>query len=333
MTDRTDKTQIGDRMKAYEAPSTSRRAFKGQPLIVRLDGNNFHTFTKGLKRPYDVDLSELMILTMSALVERFHCDIGYTQSDEITLIFTSEPDSKSELVFDGRFQKIETLTASYATAVFNKNLAGYLPQKAHLLPCFDARAYVVPNLQEAYHVLLWRQQDATKNAVSMGAQALYSQKQLNGKNGLQLRQMMLDKGVNFEAYPYFFKRGTFARRLLVDRELSEAELAKIPEKHRPKGPVQRSEIVSHDINLATLKDPVSFLFKEKKYNQKFDGVRTFSYRGYEVEIHHNPDSEAPFEYAIPSLAKLDPTSWRTREDARQAARDYLDVIIDDFIIT
>lgn len=258
----TKRDDLGDRMKSYEAPSTSRRAFKGQPLVVRLDGNNFHTFTKGLKRPYDTRLSELMVLTMSKLLERFHCTIAYTQSDEITLIFTSRPDDKAELVFDGRFQKIETLTAAYATAVFNKHLAEYLPEKADLLPCFDSRAYVVPNLQEAYHVLLWRQQDATKNAISMGAQALYSQKELNGKNGSALREMMLAKGVNFDLYPYFFRRGTFARRLTVHREMTEAELLKIPEQYRPIGPIQRSEIVANDIDLSALGELALCIFAD-----------------------------------------------------------------------
>lgn len=333
MTDRTDKTAIGDRMKAYEAPSTSRRAFKGQPIVVRLDGNNFHTFTKGLKRPYDEDLSMLMVSTTKALVERFHCDIAYTQSDEITLIFTSEPDDKAELIFDGRIQKIETLTAAYATAHFNKFLPGYLPAKAHLLPCFDSRANVVPNLQEAYHALLWRQQDATKNAISMGAQALYSQKQLNGKNGPQLRAMMLEKGVDFDDYPYFFQRGTFARRLPVQRTLTAAEMEKIPEKYRPEGIVWRNEVVEQDIDLGQLHDPVKFLFKDKKVSEK-NTARSFMYLGYEVEIHHNKDNPShPFEFAIPSIQKLDPTSWATREGARTAAKDFIDYLVGDFIVT
>lgn len=332
MTDRTDKTAIGDRMKAYEAPSTSRKAFKGQPIVVRLDGNNFHTFTKGLKRPYDESLSELMVRTMMALVERFHCNVAYTQSDEITLVFASEPEDKAELLFDGRFQKIETLTASYATAFFNKRLGNYLPEKAHLLPCFDSRAYVVPNLQEAYHALLWRQQDATKNAVSMGAQALYSQKELNGKNGPALRQMMLDKGIDFEQYPYFFRRGTFARRSTVERMLTVEELARIPEQHRPTGPVKRSEVVREDIDLQAAKDPVGVLFGKSAPIAKAAVLaddRRFTYLGYEVEIHENLDR---FEYAIPSIMRVDPTSWATPEDAAHSARQFIDYLAGDFIV-
>ena len=86
----TDKTSLGDRMKSYESLSTSRKAFKGQPLVVRLDGKSFHTFTKGLARPFDQRLSSLMVETTKALVDRFQAKVGYTQSDEITLVWHVE---------------------------------------------------------------------------------------------------------------------------------------------------------------------------------------------------------------------------------------------------
>lgn len=255
-----DKDDLGNRMKAYEAPSTGRRVFKGQPLVVRLDGKSFHTFTKGLERPYDQSLSDLMVATMKALVDRFQANIGYTQSDEITLVFLSEPEDRGDLNFDGRLQKIETLTASFASVYFNKHLRNYLPQKADELPIFDSRAFAVPNVQEAYHSLLWRQQDCTKNAISMAAQSMYKQSELQGKNGSELQEMMFQKGVNFNDYPFFFKRGTFARREGVERELSYAELQKIPAQYRPTGPVIRSEIVSHDYWLSKLENPIETLF-------------------------------------------------------------------------
>lgn len=255
-----DKDDLGNRMKAYEAPSTGRRVFKGQPLVVRLDGKSFHTFTKGLERPYDQSLSDLMVATMKALVDRFQANIGYTQSDEITLVFLSEPEDRGDLNFDGRLQKIETLTASFASVYFNKHLRNYLPQKADELPIFDSRAFAVPNAQEAYHSLLWRQQDCTKNAISMAAQSMYKQSELQGKNGSELQEMMFQKGVNFNDYPFFFKRGTFARREGVERELSYAELQKIPTEYRPTGPVMRSEIVTHDYWLSKLPNPIETLF-------------------------------------------------------------------------
>jgi tRNA(His) 5'-end guanylyltransferase len=257
----TDRTALGDRIKAYEEPSTSRRAFKGQPLVARLDGKSFHTFTKGLKRPYDKRLSDLMVDTMKALVDRFNANIGYVQSDEITLVWLTTPDSTVELPFSGRFQKLESLLAGFCSAYFNKHLDFYLPEKADQVPYFDCRAFVVPTVQEAYHAVLWRQQDCTKNAVSMAAQSMFSHKYLQGRNGAEMQELMWkEKGVNFNDYPAFFKRGTFARRVKEERMLTEEQLAKIPEGRRPTGPVTRSFVDTVDIWLSKQTDPVAALF-------------------------------------------------------------------------
>jgi len=257
----SDRTSIGDRMKAYEAPSTDRRAFKGQPLVARLDGKSFHTFTKGLARPYDIGLSNLMRETMMALVDRFNATIGYTQSDEITLVWYFPPESTSDYPFMGRFQKMDSLLAAFATAFFNQQLPFHLPSKVGQLPTFDCRSFVVPTLQEAYHCVLWRQQDATKNAISMAAQSMFSHKELQGKHGPQMQEMMWKfKGVNFNDYPPFFKRGVFARRVREARMLTPEQLAKVPAKHRPTGPVERSFIDAVDIWLSKQPDGVAALF-------------------------------------------------------------------------
>lgn len=257
----TDKTSLGDRMKAYEAPSTTRKAFKGQPLVVRLDGKSFHTFTKGLQRPYDIRLTSLMQLVTTALVERFQANIGYTQSDEITLVWYVEPHSTNEYPFDGRFQKLESLTAAYATAVFNKELAASIPEKADQAPIFDARAFVVPTIKEAYHAILWRQQDCTKNAISMAAHTYFSHKSLQGLHGLQMQERLwAEKQINFNDYPYFFKRGTFVKRCKVLKELDAGALARIPEAHRPTGPIERTVTKAFDCWLSKEDDPIAVLF-------------------------------------------------------------------------
>lgn len=259
----TDKTSLGDRMKMYEQPSTSRKAFKGQPLIVRLDGKSFHTFTKGLQRPYDKRLSDLMVETTKALVERFQAKVGYTQSDEITLVWYVQPHDTAEYPFDGRFQKLESLTAAYATAQFNFMLKDYLPEKEGVLPIFDARAFVVPTIKEAYHAVLWRQQDATKNAISMAAHTYFSHRSLQGQDGPTMQERLFtEKGINFNDYPAFFKRGTFVKRHKVKKLLSAEELAAIPEAFRPAfgQEVERTIIESFDYWLSKEEDPIAVLF-------------------------------------------------------------------------
>jgi tRNA(His) guanylyltransferase len=263
MSDKSAPGTLGFRMKEYEAPSTTRRAFKGQPLIVRLDGKGFHQWVKGLQRPYDQGLSDLMLKVTEALVERFQPRVAYTQSDEITLAWHIEPHETADFPFNGRFQKLESLTAAYATAVFNSLVPTYLPSKVGNLATFDSRAFVVPNLREAYHCLLWRQQDAVKNAISMAAHTYFSHKSLQGAHGPDMQERLFqEKGINFNDYPAFFKRGTFVKRHKVLKHLSPAEAAAIPEAHRPTGPVARTVVQAFDCWLSRESDPLAVLFGE-----------------------------------------------------------------------
>jgi tRNA(His) 5'-end guanylyltransferase len=258
---------LGTRLKGYEAVSTGGKAFKGQPLVARLDGRGFHTFCKGLKKPFDDRLSRLMIRCMRSLVDRFGANVGYTQSDEISLAWFADSTSTTEYVFDGRFQKLNSLLAAYCTAVFNRDLQTFLPEKGAELPIFDCRSFVVPNLLEAYHSILWRQQDATKNAISMAAQSMFSHKSLQGLKGWQMQEKMwAEKGVNFNTYPAHFRRGTFARRVKVVKPLDPATIAKLEALGRPLPNqvtgVERSEIQTSNAWLQRLDDPVSYLFKD-----------------------------------------------------------------------
>lgn len=239
---------LGDRMKAYESVTTSRKAYKGQPFCIRLDGRAFHTLTAKLKRPYDAAFSRVMIETTKALVQEFGALVGYTQSDEISLGFFVESGSNSDYPFGGSFQKLESLTASHASVHFNiarlrdMTFVGDWPKLGY----FDSRAFVVPNIQELYHCFLWRQNDATKNAISMAAQAHYSHNALMGKSGNEKQEMLHAKGVNFNDYPSFFKRGTFVKRVKRLVEYTPEQLARIPEKHRPTGPIERTVIEEQD---------------------------------------------------------------------------------------
>lgn len=255
---------LGDRMKRYEAASTARHAYKGQPLIVRLDGRAFHTFTAGMRRPYDGTFSSMMIDTTCRLVDKLCAAVGYTQSDEITLAWSLEPDSRSDYPFAGRFQKIESVSAALCSVIFNRLLAERMPALIDDMPTFDSRAFVVPTLTEAYNCFVWRQQDATKNAISMAAQSMFPHKELQNKNGAQMQEMMHAlRGVNFNDYPAYFKRGTFARRETVMRPLGEAELAQIPERHRPPAgtEVERTVVRAFDLWLTKHADPMGVLFR------------------------------------------------------------------------
>lgn len=242
---RRDFEFLGDKHKRYEARE-DQSIMPGIPVIVRLDGRTFHTFTRGLERPYDGAFSGCMVETAKALVKEMHANCGYTQSDEISLCYLN-PDPEKAMMFAGRVQKIVSLHAAYASVKFNKQVSTHLEMKAHLDPIFDARIYAYPNVALAAESFLWREIDATRNSLAMAAQAQFSQKELEGKGRRAMHEMLLQKGIDWNDYPVFFKKGTYVRRGLEPRTLTEEELARTPEKHRPTGPVLRPVMKELDI--------------------------------------------------------------------------------------
>jgi tRNA(His) guanylyltransferase len=237
---------FGDRQKLFEGREAGRLLMPGLPVLARLDGRAFKTFTKGLQRPYEAALSRLMVDTATYLVEQTHCAVAYTQSDEITLAWNAV-ENPAEFLFKGRVQKLTSILAAMATSYFTRAVPERLPSKAHLHPLFDARVWQVPNLEVALECFQWREADATKNAVTMAARAYYSDKDLFQVGTALKHDMLMAKGVNFNDYPAFFKRGTYVRRETVERELSAAEIGRIPEGRRPSGPVARQKIVEMEL--------------------------------------------------------------------------------------
>jgi len=224
-----NKDNFGDRMKMYEQAEAGRMCLPLLPVLARLDGKCFRNFTKNLERPYDKRFSDLMVDTTKQLVDDSNARLGYTQSDEINLVFYSD-NSKSEIFFNGKIQKMVSVLASMTTAYFNQKVPDYLPDNTKL-SLFDCRIWTVPTLVEAANAILWREQDATKNSISMAAQSVCSTKQLHGKSGSEQQEMLFIKGINWNDYPSFFKRGTFIQRKTVSMKFTDQEIDKLPPKH------------------------------------------------------------------------------------------------------
>lgn len=254
---------LGSRIKEYEALA-SQKLMPRLPIIIRADGKNFHNWTKGCKRPYDERLQNLMDEVTKKLVEETHSVVGYTQSDEVTLILWN-PDPKSEPYFGGRVNKLNSVVASMASAWFNKLVPTYLPEKTKLA-YFDCRAFAVPSLAEAVDVLIWRELDSTKNAISMAAQSLFSHKELQNKNGSEMQEMMFQlKQVNFNDYPSRFKRGAYFRKQNISRKFTKEELESLPEKHaarlNPDLLITRNVVRSLELPpILKIKNPVEVFF-------------------------------------------------------------------------
>ena len=241
---------LGDRCKAYEGAEATRRFMPLIPIVARIDGRSFSKFTSGMVRPYDLTMSSMMIATTKHLVEETNASIGYTQSDEISLAWHST-DVRSQVWFDGRIMKMTSQLAAQATMIFNRLVLERYPQYYNRMPTFDARVWQVPNRTEAANMFVWREWDATKNSITMAASHYYSHVELQGKSGEEKQEMLFNKGVNWNDYPTFFKRGTYLRRVNVARRYTSEELDKLPPKHaartNPNLTVIRTEVRAIDM--------------------------------------------------------------------------------------
>jgi tRNA(His) guanylyltransferase len=257
---------LGDRMKRYEAAEAGRRLMPLLPAIARLDGRAFHSFVRGLERPYDKRLSDLMIDTVTFLVRETNAAVGYTQSDEITLAWVPA-EYDAQIFFDGRVQKMTSMLSALCSVHFNRRLPAFLPSEyVERLPVFDCRVWNVPTLEEAANTFLWRELDAAKNSISMAARAYYDHAELDNKNGAGMQELLWKKGVNWNDYPTFFKRGTYVRRRKVSRALTPTELDSLPPKHaarsNPALVVERSECGPLDLPpLSKVENRAGVLFR------------------------------------------------------------------------
>ncbi len=248
------------------------------PVIIRIDGNNFHNWTKGLKSPFDENLNNLMVDLTKFLVKETNAVIGYTQSDEITLILYS-PDKKSLIYHEGKKQKILSKLTGKCVTNFNDNRPKYLP--AHNKTAnFDCRIYQTPTLIDASLQLLWRENDATKNSKSMLAHSMFSHGSLQNLNGDQLQdKMMLEKGVNWNDLPVKFKRGVYVRNVKTSKPFTIEELESLPPKHNArKNPdliIERNVISEVEFPIFTKiinKEDVIFNGADPKINMVVDLV-------------------------------------------------------------
>lgn len=183
---------LGRRMKDYYETIPKTKLMRRTPVAIRIDGKAFHTFTRGFQKPFDDVLIESMQETMKYLCENIQgCVLGYTQSDEITLILVDYKTLSSDAWFGYEVQKMCSISASMATMAFNrvfsKRVGGiyfeempYLEaydKSVNLGAMFDARCFNVPK-EEVTNLIYWRQLDASRNSIQMVGQAYFSHKEL-----------------------------------------------------------------------------------------------------------------------------------------------------------
>lgn len=227
---------LHERMKQYEAVSQT-YLMRRTPVILRLDGVAFHTFTKNFDKPFDEALSTVMKCTTRYLVNSIQgCVLGYTQSDEISLVLQDYKKLDTDAWFGYNVQKLVSVSAKMATAQFNKLFNRYIAfrpgetsdryREAILENIgFDSRCWNLP-FEEVNNYLIDRQRDAERNSINLLAQQYYSQKELNGikSNALQ-NKLFTEQGINWNDLPYYQKRGFLA---LPDNDHNFNDLSETP---------------------------------------------------------------------------------------------------------
>lgn len=199
---------LGDRMKGYENV-TNMRLMSRTPVIIRLDGKAFHTFTRGLDKPFDHGLNMAMASTMEHLCNSLQGAIfGYTQSDEISILLQDWATFTTDGWYDYKIQKMVSVAASIATAHFNSIYSH--PIKTELA-LFDARIFNVP-FEEVENYFIWRQNDCTRNSINSVARANFSHKELQGVSVAGVHdKLMLERGINWNDFETRYKRGVCFR--------------------------------------------------------------------------------------------------------------------------
>lgn len=231
------RDSLGDRMKGNYENRSKTYLVRRMPVIIRLDGKAFHTFTRGFNKPFDDVMMQTMQQTTLKLCQEIQgCVFGYTQSDEITLVLVDYNDINTDAWFDYSVQKMCSVVASMCTLYFNKIFAEMVdvfiansdvtPEEEKLErvynkaiekgAMFDARVFNIP-VEEVTNCVLWRQQDATRNSISSLAQSKFSAKELHSKNSSQMQDMLMEKyGINWNDLTIPEKRGTAVYKRTVD---------------------------------------------------------------------------------------------------------------------
>ena len=239
---------LRDRMKEFYENRYRFYLPRKVPVMIRLDGRSFHSFTKGFLRPYDEVFHNAMNTTLLYLCKNIQgCKFGYTQSDEISLVLTDLDTLTTDGWFDYGVQKMCSVAASMATLEFNRQFIKairdwwnkpYAPmddvnkplydaylKAAERGAMFDARVFSIPE-KEVCNYFIWRFLDCYRNSVQMLGQTYFSHKELHGCSSAIIQEMLfMKRGINYNDMPLEFKRGVACIRTtegwILDKEIPD----------------------------------------------------------------------------------------------------------------
>ena len=271
------RDDLGNRMKTFYEEIPKTKLMRRTPVVIRIDGKAFHTFTRGFKIPFDDVLIMTMQETAKCLCENIQgCSLAYTQSDEISLLLIDYQRFETSAWFDYEIQKMCSISASMATMAFNrifsetvsdlkvdntKTMDRYF-EAEYKGAMFDARVFNIPR-EEATNYFYWRQLDASRNSIQMVGQANFSHKELQHKSCNDIQDMLMtQKGINWNDFPAYQKRGSCVVRNKVVLESDD-----VTEKCMLRDPKQGENNWIIDYNIPIFKS------EGREYIERFVNVR------------------------------------------------------------
>ena len=170
------KIPLKERMKNYEFEFSDQLPSR-LPVVIRIDGKKFSTFTRNLKKPWDERFYFAMRDTAIALAEEISGAVFvYHHSDEISIILLNDKEYRTEPWFGNKINKIVSLSSSIASFHMLKAIQEYeiIELNGGNGPFFDARAFTLPDFIEVCNYVVYRQQDCERNAISSWCRKIWS---------------------------------------------------------------------------------------------------------------------------------------------------------------
>lgn len=204
-----DFYQLENDMRTIETAHTT-YIDESKPILIRVDGHSFRTFTKGFEKPFDDVFRNAMKLTMQAMCSEIsNAVFGYTTSDEITIVVIQKNDFSS-IGFNGRLEKLIGLMSAKATRFFNKFFmeqdVDRKFENKYFTAEFDAKINnFEPN--DMVRNIIWRQADAMRNSIESVARTYFTQKELDNVNVSGMLDMLKNKGIIWDDYGASYKWG------------------------------------------------------------------------------------------------------------------------------
>lgn len=222
---------LADRMKRYEEVTTGNHLIERLPIYARIDMRAGHTWCRTLDKPFDKIYSSAMKSATAYIVEKTGALLGYTQSDEASFVWLDS----SKIPFETRLFKLQSVLSSMFTAAFMKKCFGTKleDRMMKMLPSFDCRICNMPSLDECSNMILWRERDSIKNSITLLSLEHFSNNEIHKKNSIDKIEMLKSKGIDYYSLDEDLRNGSYFRRELYQKILTEDEINAIPENNRP----------------------------------------------------------------------------------------------------